>query len=49
MEPLRQRVGIDLRLVPALAPDLQVKPMPGVVTDAVEALASHVGTEAEHL
>lgn len=49
MQPLRQRAGIDLRLVPALARDLQIETMSGVVTDTVEALASHRGTEAEHL
>jgi hypothetical protein len=28
--------------VPALAPDLQVETVSGVITDAVEALASHL-------
>lgn len=48
VQSIRQRCRIDLRLVSAFAENLQVEPMPDVVTDLVEALATHARTEEEH-
>lgn len=49
MQSIRQRGSINLRLVPALAEHLQVETVADVITDFVEAFASHTGTEAEQI
>ncbi len=47
VQSICQRRSINLRLVPALAEYLQVETVADIVTDLVEAFASHAGTEAE--